>query len=156
VCCLGRSGVGKSSIINALSGEERQATREVSRIGNKGRHTTSASRLLQLQPGMIIDTPGLRELQLWGDPEALEESFSDISELAAECRFADCRHQGEPGCAVQAAAASGLLPWQRLEHYLEQRDELAEAELRGRMSADAYEKKKWKQIARDIRRMMKQ
>ncbi|AFG38201.1 ribosome small subunit-dependent GTPase A [Spirochaeta africana] len=161
-CFLGRSGVGKSSIINMLAGTSLLATAAVSRIEGKGRHTTTASQLLQLTPptgttgttsGMLIDTPGLRELQLWGDETALEGSFADVAELAEDCRFRDCRHQGEPGCAVQAAAAEGFLPQQRLEHFLEQRDELTAAALRSRMGSEAYEKQKWRAVAKDQRRM---
>ena len=148
-CCLGRSGVGKSSITNSLLRKQHIRTAEVNRIRHRGRHTTTNSQLLMLPGGgLLIDTPGLRELQLWGEEDSLHESFTDILELAAECRFRDCRHQGEPGCAVQKALAEGILPHQRLEHYLEQRDELAEAELRRRMSAAAYEKQRWKKIRR--------
>ena len=151
-CCLGRSGVGKSSISNSLLGTETLRTAEVSRIQNRGRHTTSTSQLLQLREGMLIDTPGLRELQLWGSEDSLTGGFGEIEELASECRFRDCSHQGEPGCAVQEAVAQGLLPQQRLEHYLEQRDELAQTALRSQLSANRFEKQKWKKIKTDARR----
>ncbi|SIQ91675.1 ribosome biogenesis GTPase [Alkalispirochaeta americana] len=138
-CFLGRSGAGKSSIINALGaggrpGEKLIGTAPVSSFHGKGRHTTSTARLWMLprgfghdRGGMVIDTPGVREVQLWGGQDSLGESFADIDDLAKDCRFRDCRHQGEPGCAVQMAVAQGFVPPQRFEHYLEQRQELDQA-----------------------------
>lgn len=147
-CCIGRSGVGKSSLVNRLCKSEIQETSRVSRIENKGRHTTSSSRLFCL-PGsaLMIDTPGLRELQLWADIEDLDYSFPEITELSSFCKFRDCKHSGEPGCAVQQALSRGELPLSRFEKYLEQRDELSTLQERQSMSAARYERKKWKPVA---------
>ena len=123
---LGSSGVGKSTIINRLVGEDVQKTREVRATDSKGRHTTMHRELVVLPVGgLIIDTPGMRELQLWDVGEAVRESFDDIETLAAGCHFADCRHLGEPRCAVRAASADGRLPLSRLESYLRLQKELA-------------------------------
>lgn len=118
VVLLGSSGVGKSSIVNWLLGSERQKVREVREEDSRGRHTTTERQLFFLNCGaMIIDTPGMRELQLWDADVGLEEAFRDIQELAARCRFRDCYHQGEPGCAVAAALGAGLLDEGRLENH---------------------------------------
>jgi ribosome biogenesis GTPase len=116
---LGSSGVGKSSIVNELIGEDLLRTRDVRDWDSRGRHT-SARRQLVIIPGggVIIDTPGMRELQLWDTGEAVHGAFADIEEYAAGCRFRDCRHGAEPGCAVRAAIAAGELPAARLESYL--------------------------------------
>ena len=122
---LGSSGVGKSTIINRLVGEDVQKTREVRATDSKGRHTTMHRELVVLPvAGLIIDTPGMRELQLWDVGEAVRESFEDIETLAAGCHFTDCRHLTEPRCAVKAAFADGRLPSSRLESYLRLQGEL--------------------------------
>lgn len=122
---LGSSGVGKTTLINRLLGEERYRTQQVSDALARGRHTTTHRELVMLPNGaLLIDTPGMRELQLWADDESLEKSFEDIETLTTRCRFADCSHQTEPGCAVQAALADGSLDPERLESYHKQRKEL--------------------------------
>jgi ribosome biogenesis GTPase / thiamine phosphate phosphatase len=121
---LGSSGVGKSTIVNSLIGHELLRTRDVRESDSRGRHTSTARQLVVLPDGsVLIDTPGMRELQLWETGDALSGTFGDIDALAANCRFRDCTHQHEPGCAVRAASALGELGAGRLESYLKLRDE---------------------------------
>jgi ribosome biogenesis GTPase len=123
---LGSSGVGKSTIINRIVGQDVQKTREVRSSDAKGRHTTIHRELVMLpNGGLIIDTPGMRELQLWDVGDAVRETFDDIEALAAGCHFTDCQHRGEPRCAVKDAVADGRLDPARLESYLRLQDELA-------------------------------
>jgi ribosome biogenesis GTPase len=126
---LGSSGVGKSTIVNALAGEELLATQEVREDDQRGRHTTSHRELILLPTGgVVLDTPGIRELQLW-DAD-LEQTFGDIEELARRCRFSDCAHDQEPGCAVREALADGTLPAERWESYRKLQRELEAVEAR--------------------------
>ncbi len=132
VALLGSSGVGKSTLINRLLGEERLHTAPMSdATEGRGRHTTSARELVRLPGGaLLIDTPGMRELQLWTDEEGLDRTFDDIDKLAARCRFPDCRHEREPGCAVRAAVEAGALDGRRLESFFKLRRELRFLELK--------------------------
>lgn len=122
---LGSSGVGKSTILNGLLGEARQKIGALSAAAGKGRHTTTHRELFLLpQGGILMDNPGMRELHLWGEAEDLSESFTDVEELGTHCKFSDCRHRGEPGCAVLAAVAAGGLSGERLASYHKLREEL--------------------------------
>ena len=154
VAFVGSSGVGKSTLLNVLAGDDRAVVREVRDDDDRGRHTTTR-RQLHILPdgGLILDTPGMRELALW-DPDGVDQSFSDIDELVMTCRFGNCRHNGEPGCAIAAAIASGDLDsdryaaWQKLErearHQVRRVDALARAE----------ERRKWKAISKSVDRHM--
>ncbi len=132
IALLGSSGVGKSTIINRLLGEERLATAAVSDAeAGRGRHTTTRRELIRLSGGaLLVDTPGMRELGLWADDDGLDRTFEDIDTLAAQCRFPDCGHEREPGCAVRAAVEEGGLDRARWESYLKLRRELRFLELK--------------------------
>jgi len=123
---VGESGVGKSSIVNALVGEERLEVGEVRASDAEGRHTTTARELIRLpgDAGLILDTPGIRTLGLWEAEHAVDLVFGDLVELAEHCRFRDCAHRDEPGCAVQVAIDTGDLPAMRVRLFLELVDEL--------------------------------
>jgi ribosome biogenesis GTPase len=127
---VGPSGVGKSTLVNALVGEDLLATGSLQADGT-GRHTTTRRQLVSLPGGgLVVDNPGMRELHLWLADEGLEEAFPEIAELESECRFSDCRHETEPGCAIQAALADGRLAPERWQSYRELQRELAELEER--------------------------
>jgi len=128
VVLVGSSGVGKSTLTNTLLGESRQATAAVREHDSRGRHTTTHRSLLPLPSGgCLIDTPGMRELKLAGDEAIDDGQFADIEDLAQSCRFGDCAHGSEPGCAVRAAIEEGSLDTERWHNYLKLRDELAAA-----------------------------
>jgi ribosome biogenesis GTPase len=153
VALLGSSGVGKSSLVNRLFDDEVQATKELAEDGT-GRHTTTARQLFRLPGGaMLVDTPGLREVQLWDADEGIQEAFSDVDELAADCRFNDCAHMREPGCAVQAAIDEGRLPRERLQSYRALQRELKRlaAKQDGRLRSE--ERKKRVKQARSRRKV---
>jgi ribosome biogenesis GTPase / thiamine phosphate phosphatase len=145
---LGSSGVGKSTIINRLLGEERFKTRDV-RSDGRGRHTTTHRELVAVPGGgVIIDTPGLRELQLWETDGGLDQTFTDIADLIAQCRFSDCEHRTEPGCAVKEALADGTLPRDRWESYLKLQRELAHLERKLDPKLRANERKRWAAVSK--------
>jgi ribosome biogenesis GTPase len=149
---LGSSGVGKSTLANRLLGEELLATGELRRDG-RGRHTTTHRELVQLPGGaLLLDTPGMRELQLWADESALEETFADVAELARQCRFTDCAHGSEPGCAVRAALEGGTLPDIRWESYRKLHRELRVLALRQDARLRSEARKERRRFARSRRR----
>ena len=118
VVFLGSSGVGKSSLVNALAGEQIMSVSQIREDDSKGRHTTTHRQLIRLKSGvMIIDTPGMRELGMWDVSEGLQDAFSDVEKYIGRCRFSDCKHEREPGCAIKAAIASGELDIGRWESY---------------------------------------
>lgn len=142
---LGSSGVGKSTLVNAWLGGEVLPTQETRADDDEGRHTTTTRQLLELPGGgVVIDTPGIRELQLWDvGSDALDEAFGDVEELAAACRFNDCSHETEPGCAVRTALADGSLPRERYASWQKLQRELRAIALRSDARLRREEKRKW-------------
>jgi ribosome biogenesis GTPase / thiamine phosphate phosphatase len=149
---IGPSGAGKSSLINVLLGGDRLATGAVRVSDAKGRHTTTRRELLELPGGgCLIDTPGMRELGLWETGDGVEQTFADLAELAAACRFRDCTHGGEPGCAVAAALASGALDADRFASFDKLRREGAFHERQRDPRSAAASKGRWKTIHKQQR-----
>jgi ribosome biogenesis GTPase len=152
---LGSSGVGKSTLVNALLGEARQATAAVREDDSRGRHTTTHRELFALPGGaLLIDTPGIRSLEVAGADEGVETAFDDIIELATQCRFSDCRHGAEPGCAVRGALADGRLSEARLASHRKLERELAHAERKEDPRARAAHKREWRLIQKSVSQHM--
>jgi ribosome biogenesis GTPase len=152
---LGSSGVGKSTLVNTLAGEELLATQEI-RDDGKGRHTTVRRELVQLPDGsLVIDTPGMRELQLWEADDGLEEAFEEVTELFGKCRFSDCAHDTEPGCAVRQALADGTLDPERWDSFVKLEAELAHLERKLDKRAAAEARKRWKLLGVEARANMR-
>ena len=152
---IGSSGVGKSTLVNRLLGAEHQRTAAVTTVG-KGRHTTTRRELVRLANGaLLIDTPGMRELQLWTADDGLDSTFADLEEYAASCRFRDCVHDEEPGCAVREAVDAGNLSAARLEHWHALRRELAWLARKQDARAMAEERNRVKSIMRGARQWIR-
>jgi ribosome biogenesis GTPase len=153
---LGPSGVGKSAIINALLGTERLRVGVVRDNDRQGRHTTTHRELILLPGGgAVIDTPGMREIQLRGDEDGLRDTFDDIEQLAEHCRFSDCRHENEPGCAVREAIENGILDPARFDSYRRLQRELRHQAAREDYSAGQEERLRWKRISRWAKQIKK-
>lgn len=153
VALLGSSGVGKSTIANRLVGEQRLRTQEVRLCDSRGRHTTTRRELIALeQGGALIDTPGMRELQLWAGQESVDRTFEEIVAIAADCRYRDCSHSGERGCAVAAALAAGRIESERWESYRKLLAEAHRHELLADPLAAQEQKQKLKRMHKAIKR----
>jgi ribosome biogenesis GTPase len=151
VALLGSSGVGKSTLVNRFAGREVLATADTGK-GGRGRHTTTNRELVPLPGGaLLLDTPGMREFQLWADEAVLDSTFADVAGLAADCRFADCTHLHEPGCAVQAALADGSLPAERFDSYLKLQREIRALELKKDARLRSEARKEWRRRHRSMR-----
>jgi ribosome biogenesis GTPase len=152
VALLGSSGVGKSTLVNRLCGRPVLTTAAI-RADGRGRHTTTHRELVPLPAGgLLLDTPGMRELQLWGDEDGLDRTFTDVATLAAECRFSDCAHDREPGCAVRAALADGSLARERFESYCKLQRELRWLEVRRNARLGADQRKRLRALERSRRK----
>ncbi|MCF8261793.1 MAG: ribosome small subunit-dependent GTPase A [Melioribacteraceae bacterium] len=153
---LGSSGVGKSTLINKLFDEDKIKTGDVRISDGKGKHTTTKRELIVLPgKGMLIDTPGMRGLQLWSANGGIEKTFDEFEEIAEKCRFTDCTHTHETGCAVIEAVEEGSIPESRYENYLKLRKELRYLETKIDYNARMEEKKKWMEIKQSYRKYFK-
>ncbi|WP_319542133.1 ribosome small subunit-dependent GTPase A [uncultured Pseudodesulfovibrio sp.] len=156
VAMIGSSGAGKSTLANMLFGSDIQATGKVSDSVGKGRHTTTVRELIRMpQGGILMDNPGIREIAFHEDGNGMENTFADITELAEMCRFANCTHQKEPGCAVLHAVKTSKLPHERLESFHKMQREMDYLATRRTKSADRVEKERWKDVALRIKDLKK-
>jgi len=154
VVFLGSSGVGKSSLVNALAGEELMAVNSIREDDSKGRHTTTYRQLLMLSNGtMIIDTPGMRELGMWDVSGGLGEAFPDVEAVLGQCRFSDCRHESEPGCAVREAIKAGILSEDRWKSYVSLKQEARFSE--DKTAYRRHKAERFKEIAKKNRESKK-
>jgi ribosome biogenesis GTPase / thiamine phosphate phosphatase len=156
VALLGSSGVGKSTITNQLQRVTTQVVQAVREGDDRGKHTTTHRELIVLSgSGLIIDTPGMREIQMWSGDEALQSTFTDIEALAQQCRFRDCHHNNEPGCAVQFALLEGRLDYSRFESYQKLQKEINYTARKQDQREYLAEKEKWKKITKTMRNFKK-
>jgi ribosome biogenesis GTPase len=148
IVLLGSSGVGKSTLINRFAGHEVLETSATSAAG-RGRHTTSHRELVPLSSGaLLLDTPGMRELQLWASEEVLDTTFSEIAAIAAECKFSDCSHRTEPGCAIRRALSDGGLSEERWTSYNKLQREIRALEIRKDARLRSEQRKKWAKFSK--------
>lgn len=153
---IGSSGVGKSTMVNVLLGTDALRTQPVREDDSRGRHTTTQRELFLLPQGwLLIDMPGLREVQLWATEESVEAAFDDLTTIAAGCRFRDCSHQGEPGCAVAEAIVEGRIAADRVEHFRRLRGEVAHRDLRQSVATQLARKRRDKILCRSQNRMQR-
>ena len=157
IALVGSSGVGKSTLVNGLAGGDVQVVRAIRERDERGQHTTTARRLVKLPSGALwVDTPGMRELGLWNGGEGLDETFADVAGHAADCRFADCAHGGEPGCAVAAAIAEGVLDRARFEAWRKLERELAWLRTKQDQRAAHALRQSQRAFGRSVRRVTKE
>lgn len=150
IAVLGSSGVGKSTLINYFLGTGLQRTAKIREHDDRGRHTTTTRELILLPDGgLVLDTPGMRELQLWESEAGLEVAFEDVQSIAAECHFSDCSHVAEPGCAVRQALAEGRLSEERFSSYEKLQKELQHNELKQDRLSSLRNKKRWKLLSKE-------
>lgn len=152
ICLIGPSGVGKSTLVNAFAGEEIAQTGKVREGDHKGRHTTIRRELFQVSGDVcLLDTPGLRELRIWLAEDGLSQTFADIESFAANCRYTDCRHESEPGCAVLSAVEAGQLEAGRLNSYHKLQAEAAYEHRKNNPLARAAARSRWKAIKKSLK-----
>ena len=155
IVLVGSSGAGKSTIINTLLGFEKQKTSEVRGSDSKGRHVTTRREMFILpEGGIIIDNPGIREVQLWGEPTNMDDAFPDIANLALGCRFKNCQHISEPDCAVKEAVTSKALDGKRYDNYLKMKKEMLNLAMRADKGGETFQRQRWKGIHKGVKQYL--